>query len=177
MNAELIGKYINTKRIENNLTYSAIAEICNVSESTVKGLCLGKTENPSMATIGPIMDAVGGSFDEMFHPEKTKDEVKEASVLALKDVYEFQLASLKETNETNVNNIRSHYERQIADTKENNNKIIEQYEKRLANQDEQIKRLEKSNLHKTIVIGFLVAIFITLFIMEILHPEHGWLRY
>ena len=163
MKAELIAKYLNAKRIENNLTYSAIAEICKVSESTVKGLCLGKTDNPSMATIGPIMDAVGGSFDEMFHPEKTKDEVKEASVLALKDVYEFQIASMKETHEEHIKNIREHYERHIHELKE-------QYEKHI-----NTIMIDKKwfRLASVFSVGALVALFL---FIEFLSPGHGWLK-
>ena len=177
MKAELIAKYLNAKRIENNLTYSAIAEICNVSESTVKGLCLGKTDNPSMATIGPIMDAVGGSFDEMFHPEKTKDEVKEAAVLALKDVYEFQIASMKESNEATVADIRAHYDQHRQDYIENAQKRIEDKAEVIKTKDEHIKTLKKVCLILGISLGVCLIILITLLIAEVMNPDLGWFRY
>ena len=170
MKAEVIAKYLNAKRIENDLTYSAIADICKVSESTVKGLCLGKTDNPSMATICPIMDAVGGSFDEMLHPEKSKDEVKEAAVLALKDVYEFQLASMKETNEEHIKNIREYYEKHISEIKEH-------YERRLADKREHIDTIMIDKKWFRLASVFSVVALVVLFLfIEFLSPGHGWLK-
>ncbi len=177
MKAEIIGNYINKKRLDNGLTYEAVANISNIPESTVKNVCTGKTDNPSMATIIPIMDAVGGSYDEMLHPGKTKDEVKESSVTALKEIYEFQIASMKETSEAHIQNIRAHYEQHHQD-------LVENFEKRLSDKKEineslkeQIKDLKKANFIKNIIMGIFVCGVIALFVLELMHPEHGWLRY
>lgn len=170
MPEQLIANYINKKRIDAGLTYEAIASQKNIAESTVKNLCKGTTDNPGIKTILPVMEAVGGSYDEMLFPDKSKDEVKETSLLAIKDIYEFQLNALKETNEEHIHNIRSHYEQHHEDLKEN-------YEKRLADKRELINTLKTANTFKNIAIGLLVGIFIILFIMELMHPEHGWLRY
>lgn len=170
MPEQLIANYINKKRIDAGLTYEAIANESNIPESTIKNLCTGKTKNPGIETIKPIMDAVGGSYDEMLYPNKSKDEVKETSLLAMKDIYENQLSALKETSEEHIHNIRNHYEQHHQDLKEN-------YEKRLADKRELINTLKNANIFKNIAIGILVGIFIVLFIMEIMHPEHGWLRY
>jgi len=113
---------------------------------------------------------MGGSIDEMYNPDKSKDEIKETSVLAMKDIYEFQLASLKETSEAHIQNIRAHYEQHHEDLKEN-------YEKRLHDKRELIDTLKTANATKNVIIFILAGIFIALFILEIMHPEHGWLRY
>lgn len=177
MNTDLISKYINEKRMQAGLTYDAVASISKIPESTVKNICTGKSDNPSISSLVPIMSAVGGSFDEMLNPEKSKDEIKETSVLAMKDIYEHQLSHIKETNERHIENIRAHYAQHHEDLKEN-------YEKRLSDkrelndsQKEQIADLKKSNLIKNLIIAGLATIFVVLFIMELMHPEHGWLRY
>lgn len=170
MKAELVAEYLTTLRLKTGLTYEAIAEKSNRSESTVKNLCTGKTEDPRLDTVAPIVYAMGGSLDEMVNPDKSKDEMKETSVFALKDIYEHQLTTLRETNEAHIHNIRTHYEQHHEDLKEN-------YEKRLADKREMIASLKNANMVKNIAIALLVSIFIALFIMEILHPEHGWLRY
>lgn len=170
MPTEKLANYLNEKRVQAGLTYEAVATLSNRPESTVKNLCTGKTEDPRLETVIPVMKAVGGSFDEMLYPDKNKDEIKETSVLALKDIYEFQLSAVKETQEAHIHNIRSHYEQHHEDLKEN-------YEKRLSDKRELIKTLQTANTYKNIAIGLLVGIFIVLFIMELMHPEHGWLRY
>lgn len=177
MQAEKIAKYLTELRNKTGLSYEAISEISKRPESTVKNLCTGKTEDPRLDTVAPVIYAMGGSLDEMYNPEKNKDEMKETSVVALKEIYEYQIATMKETNEIHINNIRTHYEQHHADLKEN-------FERRLADKREiidaannQIKELKKGNLIRNIIIGALGSIPIILFIMEIMHPEHGWLRY
>ena len=129
---ETLSHYLNEKRLKAGLTYEAIAAMSNTPESTVKNLCTGKTKNPQIETITPIMEAVGGSFDEMLFPEESKDEMKKTSVLALKDIYEYQLSEIRRTNEEHIHNIRSHYEQHHKDLTEN-------YEKRLADKRELIE--------------------------------------
>ncbi len=177
MDAKLVANYISGLKTKTGLTYEAIAEKSGRSESTVKNLCSGKSEDPRLDTVAPIVYALGGSVDEMLNPGKSKDEIKEVSVSSLKEFYEFQIDSMKETNEAHILNIRSHYEQHHEDLKEN-------YERRLADkrelndsQKEQIKELKRANFIKNLIIGFFATIFVVLFILEIMHPEHGWLRY
>ena len=177
MKAELVAEYLSQLRLKTGLTYDVVAEKSNRSVSTVKKLCNGQTEDPRVDTVAPVVYALGGSMDEMLNPGKSKDDIKEISVASLKEFYEFQIAAMKETNEIHINNIRSHYEQHHEDLKQN-------FEKRLADKIElidvanaQIKELKKGNLIRNIIIGALGAIPIILFILEIMHPEHGWIRY
>lgn len=185
MSTETLANYLNEKRLQAGLTYEALATMSNRPESTVKNLCMGKTEDPRLETIIPVVKAVGGSFDEMLFPEKTKDEIKETSLLALKDIYEFQLSKAKETNEEHVHNIRTHYEQHHEDLKENYEKIIDMQNKTIAKIEEthqaQVEKLEAQNKAKTKIIWALASVFFALFFgliaLEVMHPEHGWIRF
>lgn len=81
MPTEILANYLSEKRIQRDLTYEAVAKKSKIPEPTVKNLCTGKTKNPGMETVIPVMDAVGGSFDEMLHPDKSREEMKEISFL------------------------------------------------------------------------------------------------
>ena len=177
MDARLVANYISLLKTKTGLTYEAIAEKSERSESTIKNLCSGKSEDPRLDTIAPIIYALGGSIDEMLNPGKNKDEMKEVSVSSLKEFYEFQIASMKETDEAHILNIRAHYEQHHEDLKEN-------YERRLSDKRElidsanlQIKDLRKANHIKNVIIALFVVGVVALFVMELMHPEHGWLRY
>lgn len=177
MKAELVAEYLSSLKRKTGLTYESIAEKSKRSESTVKNLCLGKAEDPRIDTVAPIVYALGGSMDEMLNPDKNKDELKETSVIALKDSYEFQAALLKETSETHINNIRSHYEQHHEDLKEN-------YERRLADKrelidtkDSHIKTLERECLHSKVFSWICVSVLVALLIAEVMNPNLGWLRY
>ena len=170
MSEQLIANYINKKRLEAGLTYEAIASASNIPESTVKNICTGKTKNSGIETVMPIIEAVGGSFDEMLYPDKSKDEVKETSVLAMKEIYENQLNAIKASYDEQINNIRTHYEQHHQD-------LVNNFEMRLADKREIIEMQKAEHkVSKTVawVLGF---ILIALLIAEVANPSLGWLRY
>ena len=170
MHEQLIANYINKKRLEAGLTYEGLANKSNISESTVKNICTMKTKNTGIETVMPIMEAVGGSFDEMLYPDKSKDEVKEVSVLAMKDIYENQLNAIKESYDSQINNIRSHYEQHHKD-------LVDNFEKRLADKRELIEMQKKEHRTSKIAAWVFGAILIILLIAEVSNPNLGWLRW
>jgi transcriptional regulator with XRE-family HTH domain len=162
MDARLVAKYLTALKEKSGLTYEAIAEKSGRSESTVKNLCSGKTEDPRLDTVAPVIYAVGGSIDEMY-TGKSKDAVKEISISSIKEIYEQQLLKAAEVSEAHINNIRAHYEQHRADSKESYERLLK----------------EKSNQVKTATIiacaGY--VILITLLILEVANPSLGWLRF
>ena len=170
MKAELVAEYLSLLKAKTGLTYEAIAEKSNRSESSVKNLCTGKSDDPRIDTIAPIVYALGGSMDEMLNPKKSKDELKETSVIALKDTYEYQAHLLKESNEAHINNIRAHYEQHHEDLKEN-------YERRLADKRELIDALRMELRSYKIFSWICVLVLVALLIAEVMNPNLGWFRY
>ena len=170
MKAELVAEYLTALRLKNDLTFEAIAERSKRSVSTVKNLCTGKTEDPRLDTVVPIVYAMGGSIDEMYNPDKSKDEIKETSVLAMKDIYENQLNAIKESYDEQINNIRGHYEQHHQD-------LVDNFEKRLADKKEIIEMQKKENFASKTVAWVCGSILVLLLIVEVMNPTLGWIRY
>lgn len=177
MKPEIVAKYLSELKRKTGLTYEAIAEKSERSESAVKNLCLGKAEDPRIDTVASIIYALGGSMDEMLNPNENKDELKETSVMALKDSYEFQSALQKEATELHINNIRLHYQQHHEDLKEN-------YERRLADKrelidtkDSHIKTLERECLSYKVFSWICVLVLVTILLAELMNPNLGWLRW
>ena len=170
MKAELVAEYLTALRLKNDLTFEAIAEKSKRSVSTVKNLCTGKTEDPRLDTVAPIVYAMGGSIDEMYNPDKSKDEIKETTVLAMKDIYENQLNAIKESYDAQIINIRGHYEQHHQD-------LVDNFEKRLADKGEIIEMQKKENISSKIVAWICGAILIGILVAEVMNPNLGWLRY
>jgi transcriptional regulator with XRE-family HTH domain len=162
MDARLVAKYLTTLKEKSGLTYEAIAEKSGRSESTVKNLCSGKTEDPRLDTVAPVIYAVGGSIDEMY-TGKSKDAVKEISISAIKEIYEQQLIETGKINEAHISNIRAHYEQHREDFKESYERLLR----------------EKSNQNKFLIIFGCIgyAILIILLVLEVANPSLGWLRF
>jgi transcriptional regulator with XRE-family HTH domain len=119
MEKELVAKYLKQLKDKTGLTYGDIADKSKRSESSVKNLFFGNVDDPRMDTVAPIVYALGGSIDEMLNPGKSRDELKEVSVAQLREMYEMQIATMKDTNEAHINNIRMHYEQHREDVTKN----------------------------------------------------------
>jgi len=177
MDKQLVAKYLKSLKDKTGLTYGAIADKSQRSESSVKNLFFANVDDPRVDTVAPIVYALGGSMDEMLNPGKSKDELKEVSVAQIREMYEVQIIAMKETNETHINNIRTHYEQHHEDLKEN-------YEKRLADKREliesykdHIKTIEKEFLVCKVALILCVVVFIAVLIAELMNPNLGWFRY
>lgn len=170
MKAELVAEYLTSLRLKSGLSYEAVAERSKRSESTVKNLCTGKTEDPRIDTVAPIVYAMGGSIDEMYNPGKSKDEVKETSLLAMKDIYEIQLQAIRDSYNEQISNVRSHYEQHHQD-------LVDNFEKRLADKREIIEMQKREHFLSKIVSWIFGVILVVLLIAEVMNPNLGWLRY
>jgi transcriptional regulator with XRE-family HTH domain len=170
MKAELVAEYLTALRLKNDLTFEAIAEKSKRSVSTIKNLCTGKTEDPRLDTVAPIVYAMGGSIDEMYNPDKSKDEIKETSVLAMKDIYENQLNAIKQSYDEQINNIRGHYEQHPQD-------LVDNFEKRLADKREIIDLQNNECKVYRKAFWLCALILIALLIAEVMNPNLGWFRY
>lgn len=162
MDAKLVAKYLTALKEKSGLTYEAIAEKSGRSESTVKNLCSGKTEDPRLDTVAPVIYAIGGSIDEMY-TGKSKDDIKEISINSIKEIYEQQLSEISKINEAHINNIRAHYEQHRLDYKESYERLLKE-------------KSNQANLFKIIACVGLV-ILIALLILEVANPNLGWIRF
>lgn len=176
MDARLVAKYLTALKEKSGLTYEAIAEKSQRSESTVKNLCSGKTEDPRLDTVAPVIYAVGGSIDEMY-TGKSKDAVKEISINSIKEIYEYQLSEMTKMSEAHINNIRAHYEQHRQDFKENVDKRLADKREIIAQQEEHIKTLKKENLTSKILTIICVVVLVGLLIAEVMNPNLGWIKF
>lgn len=162
MDAKLVAKYLISLKEKNGFTYESLAEKSGRSLSTVKNLFSGKTEDPRLDTVAPVIYAGGGSIDEMY-TGKSKDIIKETSILSIKEIYEQQLTAQKETHEAHVNNIRAHYEQHREDT-------IKNYERLLK------EKKNQTNFFRILAcVG--LGILILILVLEVMNPDLGWIRF
>lgn len=162
--------------------YEILASKTSIAEGTVKNILTGKTTHSSTQNVCALCDALDVPIDEVLGYSPKTLEVKgakenDAAILALKEMYEFQIATMKENSEAHITNIRAHYEQHHDDLKEN-------YEKRLADKRElidayqaQIHDLKKRNKWLCLIIALFVIGVVVLLGMEFMHPTHGWLRF
>ena len=179
---------------DKKLTYDDLENLTRISKDTIKNILTGKTRNPGVESLNPICIVLGIPIQRVIRQEeKVAMETQgiqegNASILALKEIYEAQLSASKATSEAHIANIRAHYEQHHTD-------LVDNFEKRLADKREiievlkaensklttQLKAQEKESRIGNIIRNSIIALFvigtIVLLILEFIHPEHGWIRW
>ena len=152
MDARLVANYLTKLKEKNGLTNETIAERSGRSVSTVKNLSSGKTEDPRLDTVAPVIYAAGGSLDEMYTGKSVVNEIENNNV--------------RSRCERHLQDIRDNYEHRLADKRE----IIEQ-------KDKHINALEKENRSSKLLAWICVAVLVALLIAEVMNPNLGWVRF
>ena len=177
---------LNNARLKLGWSMEKTAEISNIPLQTTKNVLTGISKNSRTDTVKALADALGVPIAEIFADEKILEEevieelenkvIKEnkgdeLSVIALKEIYEYQIALMKEANQEHIKNIREHYERHIEELKEH-------YEKRLSDKREHIETimLDKKWFRLASVVG-VVALLAVFFFIEFMTPGHGWFTF
>ena len=168
LDENFIAKYLTRIIKETGNTYESIAKKCNVSESTVKNICQSKTTNPGILNVAPIVYAANGSLDEMCG--KTKEDIDEKTKNLIKEMSEFQFAEFEKTEERRITNIRKDHEQHRED-------VINNYERLLAEKENQSKIFKKIALVCFGIACVALAILIGLLILEVSNPDKGWIKF
>ena len=176
MDANQVAKYLAALKAKTGLTFEAIAEKSQRSVSTVKNLCSGKTEDPRLDTVAPVIYAMGGSIDEMYTGQ-SKDVVKETSINSIKEIYEQQLIEINKINEAHISNIRAHYEQHRDDFKESVERRLADKREIIGQKDEHIETLKKEIALSRILACVGYGILIILLILEVTNPSLGWIKF
>lgn len=169
MDALLVANYLTKLKEKTGLTFESIAEKTGLSLSTVKNLFSGKSEDPRLNTVAPVIYILNGSVDEMYSG-KPKETLQEISLNSIKDMYEFQLAQQRRDEEIRVSNIRADHDKYIEIINNNHEQISTEKDKR-------IKLLTKIAVGSSVAFGICALILVTLLILEVSNPNLGWIRY
>ena len=117
---------LNNARIKLGWSMERTAEESKIPLQTTKNVLTGISKNSRTDTVKALADALGVPVAEVFADEEIlKEEVieevenkvikehkaDEVSVIALKEIYESQIALINKNNEEHIKNIREHYER------------------------------------------------------------------
>ena len=133
---------------ETNMSHQQLADASNVPKPTVDRILRGDTPNPSMQTILDLAAAVGYTFSN--HPDQLP-VAPEATKF----------------NDPMVQYIINFYERQGIQYEERIKRVMATYNMQLVEKSRTIRNL-------SIIIGLLIAGFISLLLVDMATPEIGW---
>lgn len=177
-------KLLDDARKDRKWSVPQTAEYADVPEGTTKNILNGTTLNPGAENLGKLCRTLGVPIEKVLRQDEQKQIEKQgiknddASILALKEIYECQIAIINKSNEEHEKNIREHYERHISELKEHMKELKEHYEARLRDKREHIDTimLDKKWFRLASVCSVLVLLGVFFFI-EFMTPGHGWFTF
>lgn len=176
-------RLLDDARKDRKWSVAQIAEYCDVPEGTTKNILNGSTLNPGAESLGKLCRGLNVPIEKVLRQDEQKEIEKQAikdndaSVLALKEIYEMQVSTIKQTSEIHIANIRSHYEQHHEDLRENYEKRLSDKRELIESYKEHIKTLEKDSRSHKIAFWICAAVLIVILIAEVMNPNLGWLRY
>lgn len=182
INTELLKKIMKEK----NLTPALMHDLTGVPEQTVKNIINGVTKNPGVENLNPICAELNIKIEDVLlsaNKEIEKQVIKEdPSAANLKEMYEFQIALINKSHETEMNNMRNHYERQLQEQKDHYERMLNtqeaQYEKRLFDKREHIDTIMlDKKWFRLASVASVIAMLALFFFIEFMTPEHGWFNF
>ena len=169
MDALMVANYLTRLKEKTGITYEAIAEQSGLSLSTVKNLFSGKSEDPRLNTVAPVIYILNGSVDEMYSG-KPKETIQEISLNSIKEMYEFQLTEQRKNEEIRIANIR-------ADHEQHRNDIVNNYERLLSEKDKNNKSSKTFGITFFTIACIALSVLIVLLILEVTNPSLGWIKF
>lgn len=94
----MVKDYLNQLKSNGKYTWSDIATISEIPETTIRKIFSGETADPRFDTVAKIVTALGGSLDDILDKTKKGEQLETNTIFSLKEVYEDRIKDLKEYN-------------------------------------------------------------------------------
>ena len=178
INHELLKKTMEDKK----LTPAIIDSKRGVPEQTVKNIVNGTTKNPGIENLAPICEELDLRIEDVLLRNKfSEKQIEKKDTIELIKMYEFQIEFMMQAHQSEMDNMRNHYERELRQKDEYNERYIDSlvsnYERRLQDKREHIKTLvEDKNWFKLAAVVGVCAVIILFLLIEYATPGHGWFK-
>ena len=180
INHELLSQLMREK----NLTPVDIYNRRGVPEQTVKNIVGGKTGNPGIENLAPICEELGIPIEDVLFSKTYESRVIKDNPSAehLKEMYEFQMATIIKSHENEMAHMREHYETQLKEQKEFFEKYATStnahYEQRLQDKRDHIATcIEDKNWFRLAAVVGVIAVLALFLLLEFAMPGHGWFTF
>jgi transcriptional regulator with XRE-family HTH domain len=169
-------------RRDKGFTIKDIADGVKIAEGTVKNILTEKVKDPRLESLYPIAKFLGVTIDQLFSSEEKiikeekiieEEAIKsgDISVLAQKDIYEYQMSKMEESHQKQLEDKEAQCYQRISELKE-------YYERIIAKDEQHINTimLDKKWFRLAAVVG-IVSLLALFFFIEFMTPGHGWFEW
>lgn len=101
----MVKDYLNALKNKGNFSWSDLSNLSGLPDATIRKIFSGETADPRLETVVKLVNAMGGSMDELVNGEK-KEEVEMNAIMAIKEVYEARIADIKQSSAEHTSSLQ-----------------------------------------------------------------------
>ena len=101
----MVKDYLNALKSKGNFSWSDLATMSGLPDATIRKIFSGETADPRLETVAKLVNAMGGSLDELVGREK-KAEVEKTAIMSLGDVYEARITDIKSSLSVHIESLK-----------------------------------------------------------------------
>ena len=102
----LVKDYLTALKNKGKFSWSELSKLSGLPDATIRKVFSGETADPRLDTVIRLVNAMGGSMDEMIGGVKKQEDISENAVIAIKEIYEARIAEMKASAAAHVDSLK-----------------------------------------------------------------------
>lgn len=91
----MVKDYLNSLKNKGEFTCAELSNLSGIPEATIRKILSGETPDPRFETVSKLVNAMGGSMDDILGRKKG-EEIETNAVLTIKETYDARICEIKE---------------------------------------------------------------------------------
>lgn len=91
----MVKDYLNSLKNKGEFTCAELSNLSGIPEATIRKILSGETPDPRFETVSKLVNAMGGSMDDILGRKKG-EEIETNAVLTIKETYDARINEIKE---------------------------------------------------------------------------------
>ena len=101
----MVRDYLIALKNKGNFSWSDLSNLSGLPDATIRKIFSGETADPRFETVVKLVNAMGGSLNELTENDKGEDPEMNA-IIAIKEVYEARIQDIKASSSEHVESLK-----------------------------------------------------------------------
>lgn len=101
----MVKEYLTALKNKGNFSWSDLSNLSGLPDATIRKIFSGETADPRFETVVKLVNAMGGSMDELVGGEN-RENVEMNAIMAVKEVYEQRIADIKLSSAEHISSLK-----------------------------------------------------------------------
>lgn len=102
----MVKDYLTSLKKRGNFSWSDLSEMSGLPDATIRKIFSGETADPRFETVARLVNAMGGSLDEIVGKAKEEEKPEINAISTIKEIYETRIEDIKKSSEEHIESLK-----------------------------------------------------------------------